>query len=77
MAALDLLGRCAGGMASLFRGSDSAIELEDVVLARAFASDTAEIGLIWTSAGDAVSGLTRWRWFNREGKQTSCRYWSA
>ena len=77
MAALDLLGRCAGDMASLFRGSDSAIELEDVVLARAFAGDTAEIGLIWTSADDAVGGLTRWRWSTREGKQTSCRYWSA
>jgi len=68
MAALDLLGRCAGGMASLFRRSDSAIELKDVVLARAFAGDTAEISLIWTSASDAVGGLTRWRWSNCEGK---------
>jgi len=68
MAALDLLGRCAGGMVSLFRRSDSAIELKDVVLARAFAGDTAEISLFWTSASDAVGGLTRWRWSNREGK---------
>jgi hypothetical protein len=55
-------------MASLFLRSDSAIELKDVVLARAFAGDTAEISLIWTSASDAVGGLTRLRWSNREGE---------
>ena len=59
MAALDLLGRCAGGMASMLRRTNSAIELEDVVLTRAFAGDPAEIGLVWTRASDAVGGLTR------------------
>ena len=42
----------------MLRRTNSAIELEDVVLARAFAGDPAEIGLVWTRASDAVGGLT-------------------
>lgn len=45
-------------MVSLLGGSDDAIELQCVVLARAFARHLAKIGLVWAGAGDAKVGLS-------------------